>query len=77
MTAPRKRRTTPASRRRSTTARRRRRSTATTLGGAVGAALAGVLTALIGTLPLWVWALLLVVGFAVGYLMHRRAHPAA
>ena len=59
---------------RSTT--RRRTSTASTLGTAVGAALAGVITALIGRLPWWVWVLLIVGGLVIGLVWAaRRAQP--
>jgi MFS family permease len=68
----RRRRTTA---RRGTTRRRtnrRRTSTASTLGTAVGAALAGVLTALLGGLAWWAWVLLIVVGLVVGLLWAAR-----
>ena len=45
---------------------RRRTSTASTLGTAVGAALAGVLTALLGGLAWWAGVLLIAVGLVVG-----------
>ncbi|MGQ0841412.1 hypothetical protein [Actinokineospora sp.] len=70
MTAPRKRRTT----RKST--RRRRPSTATTIGGVVGAAVAGLLAGLLDAMPWWLWVVLLAVGLGVGYLVHRRSAPA-
>jgi Bacterial cell division membrane protein len=77
-----RRRTTPrrtTTRRTSTTPRsttRRRTSTASTLGTAVGAALAGVITALIGRLPWWVWVLLIVGGLVIGLVWAaRRAQP--
>ncbi|MGI5129410.1 hypothetical protein ACQEVB_21565 [Pseudonocardia sp. CA-107938] len=73
-------------RRRRTTARRttgrrttrRRTSTASTLGTAVGAALAGLLTALLGGLPWWGWVLLVVAGLLVGLVWAaRRGRTAA
>jgi glutamine amidotransferase len=56
---------------------RRRQSTATTLGGLVGAAVAGVLTGVLGSLPWWAWVLILLVGLGVGYLFHRRSTTTA
>jgi len=71
-------------RRRTTTRRtptrrtaRRRTSTASTLGTAIGAALAGVLTVLLGGLAWWAWVLLIVVGLAVGLLWAARRGRAA
>ncbi|WP_436500791.1 DNA translocase FtsK 4TM domain-containing protein [Actinokineospora sp. HUAS TT18] len=56
---------------------RKRRTTTTTLGGVVGAAIAGALVGILGSLPWWAWVLLLAVGLGVGYLIHRRsAKPA-
>jgi MFS family permease len=52
--------------------RRRRPSTASTLGTAVGALIAGALYALLGQLPWWAWAGLIVLGLVIGYLVHRR-----
>jgi Flp pilus assembly protein TadB len=68
MTTRRRRSTTRRSTQRSTTRRspRRRTSTASTLGSAAGAALAGVLTALLGGLPWWAWVLLIAAGLVVG-----------
>ncbi|HVK23044.1 MAG TPA: DNA translocase FtsK 4TM domain-containing protein [Actinokineospora sp.] len=73
MTAPKKK----PRKRRTTTTRRRRPSTATTLGGVVGAAIAGALVGVLGSLPWWAWVLLLVAGLGVGYLIHRRSAPPA
>jgi MFS family permease len=64
----RRRRTTTRPR----TTRRRRTSTASTLGTAVGAALAGVLTALLGGLAWWAWVLLIAVGLVVGLVWAAR-----
>lgn len=77
-TKPRKRRTTTTTSgttgaRRTT---RRRASTASTLGTAAGAALAGVLYGLIGSLPWWAWVGLILLGLAVGYVLHRRSATA-
>ncbi|GLZ39409.1 hypothetical protein [Actinokineospora sp. NBRC 105648] len=52
---------------------RRKKATSTTLGAAVGAAIAGVLSGLLGSVPWWLWVVLLAVGLGVGYLVHRRA----
>jgi len=70
----RKRRT--SSNRRSSTRRRtttrRRVSPASTLGTAVGAAMAGLLIALVAGLPWWGWVLLIVAGLVLGALWAIR-----
>ncbi len=75
MSATRRRRTSTrrrATSTRRTTPRRRRPSTASTLGTAVGALLASALYALLGSLPWWAWAGLILLGLVVGYLVQRR-----
>ncbi len=75
MTTRRRRTTTRRTTQRRTTQHRttrRRTSTASTLGTAAGAALAGVLTALLGGLAWWAWVLLIVVGLVVGLLWAVR-----
>ena len=72
----RKRRTTrrAGTRRRGGSTRRRRASSASTLGGAVGAALAGLVIVLVTGLPWWSWALLAVVIAGLWlWSAHRRA----
>lgn len=70
-------RSSTGTRRRTTT--RRRTSTASTLGTAVGAALAGLIAALLGGLAWWGWVLLIVGGLllGLGYAILRARRVAA
>jgi len=75
MTTRRRRTSTRRTTQRRTT--RRRTSTASTLGTAVGAALAGVLAALLGGLAWWGWVLLIVAGLVIGLVWAARRGRAA
>lgn len=63
--------------RRAPVSRRRRTSTASTLGTAAGAALAGVLAALLGGLAWWAWVLIIGVGLVIGLVWAARKHRRA
>lgn len=78
--ARKRRRTQPYPRsgaRRAPVSRRRRVSTASTVGTAAGAALAGVLAALLGGLPWWGWVLIILVGLIIGLVWAARQHRRA
>lgn len=58
--------------RRAPVSRRRRVSTASTFGTAAGAAIAGVLAAVLGGLPWWGWVLIILVGLVLGLVWAAR-----